>query len=59
MILIVIGSIYQFFKYIFLPGEQPEELKLPKQVNVSKEVFNEILSIITKVKNDRLKSNVD
>ena len=59
MILSVIDSIYQFFKYKLLPGEQPEELKLPKWVNVSKEVFNEILSIITKVKNDRLKSNVD
>ena len=59
MILSVIDSIYQFFKYKLLPGEQPEELKLPKWVNVSKEVFNEILSIITKVKNNRLKSNVD
>ena len=59
MILSVINSIYQFFKYKPLPGEQQDELKPPKWVNVSKERFIEILSIITKAKNDGLKTNVD
>ena len=36
MILSVIDRIYQFFEYTFLPGEQPDELKLPKLVKVSK-----------------------
>ena len=35
MILSVIDRIYQFFEYKFLPGEQPDELKLPKWVKVS------------------------
>ena len=39
----------------------PNELKLPKWVNVSKETFNEIQSTITKAKKDGLvpKTNVD
>ena len=36
-----------------------DQLKLPKWVNVSKERFNEILSTITKAKDDGLKTNVD
>ena len=32
----VIDRIYQFFEYKFLPGEQSDELKLPKWVKVSK-----------------------
>ena len=40
-------------------SEQPDELKLPKWVKASKKRFNEILSIITKAKNNRLKVNVD
>ena len=55
----VIDRIYQFFEYKFLPGEQPDELNLPKWVNVSIESFNEILSIVTKAKNVGLKTNVD
>ena len=57
MILTVIDRIYQFFEYKFLPNE----LKLPKWVNVSKETFNEIQSTITKAKKDGLvpKTNVD
>ena len=46
MILTVIDRIYQFFEYKFLPNE----LKLPKWVNVSKETFNEIKSTISKAK---------
>ena len=55
----VIDRIYKFFKYKFLPDEQPDELKLPKLVNINKERFNEILSIITWATNDGLKTNVD
>ena len=36
IILSVIDSIYQFFEYKFLPGEQTDELKLPTWVNVNK-----------------------
>ena len=36
-----------FFEYTFLPDKQSDELKLPKWVNVRRERFNEILSIIT------------
>ena len=46
MILSVIDRIYRFFEYKFLPNE----LKLPKWVNVSKETFNEIKSTISKAK---------
>ena len=46
MILSVIDRIYRFFEYKFLPNE----LKLPKWVNVSKETFNEIQSTISKAK---------
>ena len=61
MILSVIDQIDQFFEYTFLPGEQPDQLKLPKWVAVSnkKKRFNEISNIITKTNNDELKTNVD
>ena len=36
IILSVIDSIYQFFEYKFLPGEQTDELRLPTWVNVNK-----------------------
>ena len=39
--------------------KNPDQLKLPKWVNVSKEKFNDILCIITKGKNFGLKTNVD
>ena len=42
-----------------MPDKQPDELKRLKWVNVSKEIFNEILSTITEAKNDGLKTNVD
>ena len=42
-----------------MPDEQPDELKLPKLVNINKERFNDILSIITWATNDGLKTNVD
>ena len=59
MIFSIIDGNDQFFEYKVLPGEQPDELKLPKWVKASKKRFNEILSIITKAKNNRLKVNVD
>ena len=59
MIVSVIDRIYQFFKYKFLPNKQPNKLKLPKWVKVSNERINEMLSTITKAKNDWLKTNVD
>ena len=59
MMLSVIDRIYQFFKYKFSSGEQPDELKLPKWVKVSKKRFNEILSKVTKAKNEELKIIVD
>ena len=43
----------------YLTKKNQDQLKLPKWVNVSKERSNEILSTITKGKNDGLKTNVD
>ena len=48
-----------FLSIIFFSGEQSDELKLPKWVKVNKKRFNEILSTVTKVKNDRLRINAD
>ena len=42
-----------------MPGEQPDESKLSKLVNINKKRFNEILSTVTKTENERLKVNVD
>ena len=39
--------------------KNPDQLKLPKWVNVSKKRSNEIMRTITKAKNDWLKTNVD
>ena len=39
-------------------GEQSGELKLPKWVKVSEKRFNEILSTVTKAKNDVLETSV-
>ena len=55
----VIDRIYQFFEYKFLPGEQSDELSLPKWVNINIKRFNEILSTVTNAKNEGLKTNVD
>ena len=59
MILSVIDRIYQFFEYKFLPCEQLYKINLPKWLNVSIKIFNEILSIITKAKNNGIEVNVD
>ena len=39
--------------------KNPDQLKLPKWVNISTERFNEILSTITKAKKDGLETNKD
>ena len=59
MILSVTDRIYQFSEYKFLPDKQPNKLKLPKQVGANKGRFNESLNIITKARNDGLKTNAD
>ena len=59
MILGVIDRIYQFFEHKVLPGEQSDKLRLPKWVKVNKKRFNEILSTVTKAKNEGLRTNVD
>ena len=41
-------------KSLLFNEKNPDQLKLPKWVNVSKERFNEILSTITKAKDDGL-----
>ena len=46
-------------KALLFNEKTPDQLKLPKWVNLSKERFNEILSINTKGKNNGLKTNVD
>ena len=56
MILSVIDRIYQFFEYKFLPGEQPDELKLPKWVKVSKKRFDMIKNKVQNAKNNNLQA---
>ena len=46
-------------KSLLFNEKNPDQIKLPKWVNVSKERFNEILSTITKAKDDGLKTNAD
>ena len=42
-----------------MPGEQTDEFKLPRWVNVNKKRFNDILSTNAKAKNERLETSVD
>ena len=46
-------------KLLLFNEKIPDQLKLPKRVNVSTERFNEILSTITKAKKGGLKTNKD
>ena len=55
-ILSVINRIYQFFEYKFLLGEQPDELKLPKWVKVSKKRFDMIKNKVQNAKNNNLQA---
>ena len=56
IILSVIDRIYRFFEYKFLPGEQPDELKLPKWVKVSKKRFDMIKNKVQNAKNNNLQA---
>ena len=56
MILSVIDRIYQFFEYEFLPGKQPDELLLPKQIKVSKKRFDVIKNKVQNAKNNNMKA---
>ena len=58
-ILSVIDRIDQFFEYKFLSGKQADESELPKWVNINKKIFNEMLSTVTRAKNQGLRTNVD
>ena len=42
-----------------LKNKRPDQLYLPKREGANNERFNEIMNIITKAKNDGLKTNVD
>ena len=55
IILSVTDRIYQFFQYKLLPGEQPDELKLPKWVKVTKQRFDVIKK---EVQNAKKKKNL-
>ena len=48
-----------FFEYKYFSGEQSEGSELRKWVNINKKRFNEILSTVTKAKNEGLRTNVD
>ena len=56
IMLSVIDRIYRFFEYKFLPGEQPDELKLPKWVKVSKKRFDMIKNKVQNAKNNNLQA---
>ena len=58
-ILSVIDRIDQFFEHKFLSRKQADESELPKWVNINKTRFNEILSTVTKAKNEGLRTNED
>ena len=48
-----------FLSINFFSGEQSNELKWPKWVKVNKKRFNEILSTVTKAKNEGIRVNAD
>ena len=50
MILGVIDRIYQFFECNFFSGEQPDELKLPNWIKVSRQRFDAIKSRVENAK---------
>ena len=45
--------------WLLLKNKNPDQLKLPIWVNVKRKRFDEILSTITKAKNNGLKTSVD
>ena len=54
----MIDVVYYLFNSLGI-SSQPGRLMLPKWVKVNDERFNEILSTVTKVENDGLKTTVD
>ena len=54
IILSVTDRIYQFFQYKLLPGEQPDELKLPKWVKVTKQRFDVIKKEVQNAKKKKI-----
>ena len=54
----MIDVVYYLFNSLGI-SSKPNRLMLPKWVKVSEERFNEILSTVTKAKNEGLKANVD
>ena len=56
MILSVVDRICQFFEYTFLPGEQPDQLKLPELVKVSKKTFTKIKSKVQNANKKKLQA---
>ena len=54
----MIDVVYYLFNLLGI-SSQPGRLMLPKWVKISKKRFNEILSIVTKAKNNRFSTNVD
>ena len=55
---LIISAIEQFFEYKYLPGEQPDELKLPKWVKVSKKRFDVIKKKVQNLKIDNLQARL-
>ena len=54
----MIDVVYYLFNSLIISSQQGR-LMLPKWVKVSENIFNEILSTVTKTKNEGLKTNVD
>ena len=54
----MIDVVYYLFNSLGI-SSKPNRLMLPKWVKVSEERFNEIVSTVTKGKNEGLKTNVD
>ena len=54
----MINIVYYLFNSLGI-SSQPGRLMLPEWVNVSEKRFNEILSTVTEVKNEGLRTNVD
>ena len=59
MILSVTDRIYQFFEYKSLSGEEPDELKLPKWVEVRDKRFYAIKNKVQNAKNNNLKARTN
>ena len=54
----MIDVVYYLFNSLGI-SSKPGRLMLPKWVNISEKRFNEILSTVTKAKNEELRTNVD